>query len=248
MCVTIRTMHSKGAKRYMFKRISTGFILLFSALLLLGACSSESAEKEKTKDDGGIVATVNGEEILKKDYDNQLKATKSSYAQQGINVDELDSETKKRLEESVLDQLINQELLLQTARTEGVEVQQSEIDSEIDQLKSQFEDDKKFQEALKENSLTEETLRQQTQDRLLINKYIDHTIGDITVSEDEVKSIYEQYKEQAKSQGQELPEHDYDSIKPQMEQEAIAQKKNEKVSELLGNLRKDNEKNIKILG
>ncbi|WP_077212042.1 SurA N-terminal domain-containing protein [Bacillus dakarensis] len=232
----------------MFKRISTGFILLFSALFLLGACSSEGSETEKTEEAGGVVATVNGEEILKKDYDNRLKATKNSYAQQGINVDELDSKTKENLEKSVLDQLINQELLLQTAKTEGVAVQPSEIDTEIDQLKSQFEDDKKFQEALKENNLTEETLKQQTQEQLLINKYIDHTIGDITVSEEEIKSIYEQYKKQAESQGQELPDHDFETIKPQMEQEAIAQKKNEKVGELLENLRKSNEENIKVLG
>ena len=61
------------------------------------------------------------------------------------------------------------------------------------------------------------------------------------------KSTYKLYKKQIESQGQELPDQDFNTVKPQMEQQAIVQKKNEKIGELIESLRKTNEKNIKIL-
>ncbi|WP_428912345.1 SurA N-terminal domain-containing protein [Niallia sp. Krafla_26] len=227
----------------MFKRASMGFILISVLVFILGACSNESSKESKTE----TVATVNGEEILKKDYDKQLENSKAYFQQQGMNVDDLDNQAQEEFEQSVLDQLINTKLLLQTAQKEGVTIEQSEINAEVDKMKSQFEDTKKYQEALKENQLTEKNLKEEIKDQLTLTKFFDKRIGDITVSDDEVKSMYEQYKKQAESQGQERLEDDFESVKPQLEQQAIAQKKNEKITELIEGLRKDSEKNIKIL-
>ncbi|MCQ6275473.1 SurA N-terminal domain-containing protein [Bacillus sp. V3B] len=226
----------------MLKRISSFFILLGVTALILGACSSGNSGEGKTTKKSEIVATVNDNEILKEDYDNQLELTKASYEEQGLDLANLDS---KELEQSVLDQLINTELLLQTAQDKGISIKQSEIDSELNNIKSQFEDEEQYKEALEESMLTEETLEEQFRDQLLITEYIDSNIDDSSVSEDEVKAIYEQYKEQALSQQQEIP--DFETIKPQMEEQAIAQKKEQKVSELIEDLRKTNEKNIEIL-
>ena len=231
----------------MFKRISISLILISVMVFILGACSSEGLKADKSEKKAEMVATVNGEEILKKDYETQLKTSKAYFQQQGMNLEDLDSKTQEEFEQSVLDQLINTKLLLQTAQKEGITIEQSEITSEVDKMKSQYEDPKKYQEALKENQLTEETIKEEIRDQLILTKFFDKKIGEITVSEDEVKSTYEQYKKQIESQGQELPDQDFDTIKPQMEQQALAQKKNEKIGELIEGLRKTNKKNIKIL-
>jgi len=114
-------------------------------------------------------------------------------------------------------------------------------------MKSHYEDTMKYQEALKENQLTEETVKEEIRDQLILTKFIDNKIGKITVSEDEMQSTYKLYKKQIESQGQELPDQDFNTVKPQMEQQALVQKKNEKIGELIESLRKTNEKNIKIL-
>lgn len=220
----------------MFKKASKWFILLGIVTLILGACSGGNSSE--------VVATVNGEEILKTDYETELENTKNMYTQQGMNLDDLDDEMKEQVELSVLNQLVNTKLVLQTAQEDGVKIEQSEVEAEMDAIKSQFEDDAKFEEALKENKTTEEELEVQVKDQLTITKYLDTTIGKIDVTEDEVTVKYDEYKEALASQEQEA--EDLETIKPQLEQQIIAEKKSEKVNELIEELRTANEKNIEI--
>lgn len=204
--------------------------------LILGACSEDKSSE--------VVATVNGEEILKTDYETELENTKNMYTQQGMNLDDLDDEMKEQVELSVLNQLVNTKLVLQSAKEDGITVEQSELDSEMDAIKSQFEDDAKYEEKLKENKITEKELKVQVKNQLTITKYLDSTIGKIEVNEDEVTGKYEEYKKALESQKQE-PE-DFKTIKPQLEQQVTAEKKNEKVNKLIEDLRTKNEKNIDI--
>jgi sulfur carrier protein ThiS len=235
-------MLDKGADQKMGKRMSILFILMSVAVLVLGACSSDKAEEKNNKE---VVAKVNGENIPAEDYQKELESTKAMYAQQGMDFEEIDGEMKEQVERSVLDQLINTKLVLQSAENDGISVEQEEVDSEIGNVKGQFEDDKQFKAALEENKLTEEELTQQVREQLIITRYFDQNIGDISVSEDEMKVYYDQYKEQAESMEQEV--QDFETMKPELEQQAVAQKKNEKVSELIESLRADNEENIEIL-
>ncbi|MGM0902968.1 MAG: SurA N-terminal domain-containing protein [Bacillota bacterium] len=220
----------------MFKKASKWFILLGIVTLILGACSGGNSSE--------VVATVNGEEILKTDYETELENTKNMYTQQGMNLDDLDDEMKEQVELSVLNQLVNTKLVLQTAQEDGVAIEQSEVEAEMDAIKSQFEDDAKFEEALKENKTTEEELEVQVKDQLTITKYLDTTIGKIDVTEDEVTVKYDEYKEALASQEQEA--EDLETIKPQLEQQIMAEKKSEKVNKLIEELRTANEKNIEI--
>ncbi|MFS0639211.1 SurA N-terminal domain-containing protein [Mesobacillus foraminis] len=226
----------------MFKRISAWFIILGLAAIL-GACSSnEASDKNKEAKSEEAVATVNGKEILKSDYENSLKSAKATYEKQGI---EVDSKTEKEMETGVLDQLINTELVRQSAEAEDISIKQSQVNSELANIKSQFEDDAKYKEALKQNKVTEEELKKQVKQQMVITEYLEGAIGKVTVTEDEVKVIYDQYKAQTESQDQKAEK--FETVKPQLEQQAIAQKKNEKVNKFVEDLRKKNEENIKIL-
>lgn len=231
----------------MMKRIFTGIFLLSIAVLVLGACSKDSskgnAEQNKNKED--LVATVDGEGISKQQYEKELEATKASYEQQGMPADQMDSKMKAELEKSVLDQMVNAELLLQTAEKDGISVDQKEMDTELENIKSNFENDKQFEEALKKNKLTESDLKEQMKKQMMVTKYLDSKIGKVEVTEQEVQSLYDQYKQQAESQKQKPEE--LAKIKPQLEQQVLTQKKQEKTSKLVEEIRKVNEDNIKIL-
>lgn len=231
----------------MMKRIFTGIFLLSIAVLVLGACSKDSskgnAEQNKNKED--LVATVNGEGISKEKYEKELEATKASYEQQGMPADQMDSKMKAELEKSVLDQMVNAELLLQTAEKDGISVDQKEMDTELENIKSNFENDKQFEEALKKNKLTESDLKDQMKKQMMVTKYLDSKIGKVEVTEQEVQALYDQYKQQAESQKQKPEE--LAKIKPQLEQQVLTQKKQEKTNKLVEEIRKENEDNIKIL-
>lgn len=229
------------------KRIFTGIFLLSIAVLVLGACSKDSskgnAEQNKNKED--LVATVNGEGISKEKYEKELEATKASYEQQGMPADQMDSKMKAELEKSVLDQMVNAELLLQTAEKDGISVDQKEMDTELENIKSNFENDKQFEEALKKNKLTESDLKDQMKKQMMVTKYLDSKIGKVEVTEQEVQALYDQYKQQTESQKQKPEE--LAKIKPQLEQQVLTQKKQEKTNKLVEEIRKENEDNIKIL-
>ena len=224
----------------MKNRLAT-LLVLMTLALLLGACSNESTDKKENK----VVAKVNGESIKEDEYKNELELTSATYEQQGMSMDEMDAEMKDQVEAAVLDQLINTKLVLQTAEKDGIKIGEKQINEEMGKVKSQFEDDAEYKAALKENKLTEEKFNEQIKQQLTINAYLEQHIGEVKVSEEEVKGFYDQYKEQAAAAEQETPP--YEEIKPQLEEQVIAQKKTEKVNELIENLRKDNEKNIEVL-
>ncbi|ESU31812.1 hypothetical protein G3A_14540 [Bacillus sp. 17376] len=229
----------------MMKRILTGILLLSVAVLVLGACSNDSskgnAEKENKED---MVATVDGKGISKKDYEKELDVMKATYEQQGMPADQMDSKQKEELEKSVLDQMINAELLLQTAEKDGVSIEDKEVDAELEKIKTNFEDEKQFEEALKKNEMTEKELKSQLKKQMTVNKYLDSKIGEVEATDEEIQAMYDQYKQMAQAQKQEPEE--LEKIKPQLEQQVLSGKENEKISKLVEDLRKENEDKIEI--
>ncbi|MDQ0414787.1 SurA N-terminal domain-containing protein [Mesobacillus stamsii] len=230
----------------MMKRIFPGILLLSIAVLVLGACSNndstkQNAEKETT---GDVVATVDGKDISKKDYDKELESMKATYEQQGMTADQMDSKMLAELEQSVLDQMINAELLLQTAEKDGVSVEQKELDAELEKIKTNFADEKQYEDALKQNELTEKELMAQLKKQMTVIQYLDSKIGKVEASDEEIQAMYDQYKQQAEGQKQ-TPE-ELDKIKPELEQQILAQKKDEQTTKLVEQIRKDNEDKVKI--
>jgi hypothetical protein len=230
----------------MMKRIFTGILLLSIAVLVLGACSKDSSkgnvEKENKED---LVATVDGKGISKKEYNKELEGMKASYEQQGMPADQMDSKMKKELEKSVLDNMINAELLLQTAEKNGISTEQKEVDAELEKIKSNFEDEKKFEEALKKNKLTEKELKGQLKKQMTVTKYLDSKIGKVEATDQEVQVMYDQYKKQLESQKQQPEE--LEKIKPQLEQQVLSQKKDEQISKIVEKIRKENEDKVKVI-
>ncbi len=230
----------------MMKRIFSGILLLSIAVLVLGACSNndstkQNAEKETT---GDVVATVDGKDISKKDYDKELESMKATYEQQGMTADQMDSKMLAELEQSVLDQMINAELLLQAAEKDGVSVEQKELDAELEKIKTNFADEKQYEDALKQNELTEKELMAQLKKQMTVIQYLDSKIGKVEASDEEIQAMYDQYKQQAEGQKQ-TPE-ELDKIKPELEQQILAQKKDEQTTKLVEQIRKDNEDKVKI--
>lgn len=177
----------------MHNRVFFALILVLAAGVAFagGGQESESAEQaaqQPLSDD--LVATVNGVEISKEDYEEAVTQTQDRFAQQGQPVAEEELETFRA---DILDQLIAEELLYQEAQDQGLALEDGEVDSQIEQMRARFDNDEGWQQALETNGVTEEELRLQIERNGLIQQLIATAVpepGEVT--EEEVQTFYDE--------------------------------------------------------
>jgi peptidyl-prolyl cis-trans isomerase C len=154
----------------MFTRTATGVLLL--VLLFFSACSSS----------GGSIT------ITQEQLNDELDRLVAQYQSQGqpISAEQLD-----QMRGSLLNQMIERELLVAAAEADGQELSDEELDAEIDSVRAQFGSEEAFQEVIAQYGYTEERLRDEIGDAMLIQKYIDNVIlASIEVSDDEMLAFY----------------------------------------------------------
>jgi len=133
--------------------------LTFACVMGLAACSSDGVKLT-----GGTAATVNGEKIAEDEVTVTVESVRSqlgvtdeaSWAQWMIDNDY----TSEKVREEVLDGLIEQEVLRQGAKELGVTVEQSEVDEYVNSIKSSFESEEAWNEALAQAGMTEDEYRE----------------------------------------------------------------------------------------
>ena len=238
--------------------------LLITGLLLvaLAACGgNEDSSNDKKKDDtkteeqagdqkqkqpevdkvdaDKVVATVNGEEIKGEDFNALYSRSQMQYVQSGQEVpkDQLD-QMKKQVAES----MVGQELILQAAQDEGIKASDKQIEEELANVKEGFEDEKKFEEALKKSDMTKEELKKEIAKKVQSTQYIDKEIKVDEVTEKEMKDYYDKAKEQGSSE--DMPA--YEDVKPQIKEGLESEQKKKKTQELIDKLKKDADVKINV--
>ncbi|SES12820.1 SurA N-terminal domain-containing protein [Gracilibacillus ureilyticus] len=225
------------------------FLLSLALLLVLAACNSEDSqdtaeqteEEEQTEqktegspEEGQVssekqvepdktVAKVNGEEIKGEEY-NRLYPQVVSYLQQ-YGQDTSDSEAVK---EQVLNELVTQQLIIQDAKAEGIEVADEEVTSEMETIKEQYGED--YAGALEASGFTEESFQQQLAKDMLRVKYIETQL-DTDVSDEEVEEYYNELVANSEQEIGELSEVE-GQIKNALTQQKQQEQLQPKVEEL----------------
>ncbi|NMO96518.1 peptidyl-prolyl cis-trans isomerase [Paenibacillus lemnae] len=91
-----------------------------------------------------------------------------------------------------LDGLITEELLKQELGKKSIQISDDEITQEIESVKSMFPSEEQFNTALASSGMTMDDLKDQTKMQLELTKLL----GDkVNVTDDEVKQMYDQYKD-----------------------------------------------------
>lgn len=175
----------------------------------------EVSDKEKVNDDD-VVVNINDSGVKGTDYNIFYLQTKMQMQQFGQDIEDLDS-----IKEQTLDRLITQELLMQEAEKEGIEISDEEVNSELDEIKEQVGEN--FDDQVKEIGMNEESFKDQLSNELLISKYADEKIKTEEVSDDEAKEMYENLEQQ----NEEIA--DFDEIKDELKQSIEEQKKQEEL-------------------
>jgi len=242
-------------------------LLLITVLMVPTAALAQDTESNSEKpatqslnQGNQVVATVNGEEISSQQLAQQ--ANVNQILQQVSQVDQqlaqllASSEAGKtvleELQKAKLDSLIDNVLLEQAAAESDITLTQEEKNEIYEQQKSAIlqqnqMDEEQFLSILEQRGYeNEEAYKEEFSNnpQIKINKLIEEEVlADIEVSEEELKSAYEENKEAFEQSGQDAS---FEKLKPQLEQMLKQQQQSQAINKYLDKLREDAEieKNI----
>lgn len=168
----------------------------------------------------GLLAQVNGEGIQKVLFERRFEQTKNSYVARGATLEEKDTEIVRQ---QMLDNMINELLLLQYARKQGITVQDQLIEDEYQQVVAQFPSEEEFQKHLATQEATSEDVRSVIFVQLAVQQIIDLKVSEhpIEISEEEMRQVYDR----AVENGAEVPPFEEVTldIENQLRQQKIGQ-------------------------
>ncbi|HZH59888.1 MAG TPA: SurA N-terminal domain-containing protein [Metabacillus sp.] len=197
---------------------------------------SQQVDEKKT------VAIVNDKEILGSDYNSVLATIQGQMQQMGQ--DPTSKEAAEQVKNQTIDSLVGQTLLLQEADKKGYKASEADINKQLDETKKQFKTEKEFEAALKKSGMDMKTLETQIADDIKFKQYVEKELPAGEITDEEIQKTYDQYAEQGKSTGQEVPK--LEEVKPQIEQSLQQQKQQEKLAQQVEELKENAKIDIKI--
>ncbi|MDM5337240.1 SurA N-terminal domain-containing protein [Fictibacillus enclensis] len=193
-------------------------------------------------DDKKVVATVNDEKIIGKDYNMALSSSQMQMQQMGQDPSSKDA--AKQIKDQTVESLIGQSLILQDAEKKGYKASDKEVNDQLSQTKKQYKDEKKFAAALKQANLSESDLKGQIADGIASQKYIKKEVPADKVSDKEIQDYYNKYAKQSTGKDQKAPK--LEEVKPQIKQQLAQQKQQEKLVKKVQDLKKNAKIDVKI--
>ncbi|MEX0933839.1 MAG: SurA N-terminal domain-containing protein [Candidatus Paceibacterota bacterium] len=196
--------------------------------------SGEEANANET-----IVATVNGEEISRDDF-NALRA--QVIAGQGIDTESMTEQESEEFDTQLVDTLISQRLLQQAVSDSGIIITESQIDEQVNVIKGQFESEQAFNETLSSQGATLADLREQVRSELASQAYFNQEldISSLSASDEEIQVAYDEA-----TAGQENAPS-LEEVREQALQFVLQQKQQQLINELMQVLRSNAEIEIFI--
>ncbi|WP_156761153.1 SurA N-terminal domain-containing protein [Microbacterium karelineae] len=197
-----------------------------------------------------VVAVVNGEEIGLEEfstaYETQFQQAAMSQQQTGQEIDQ------DQLKQQVAELLINNRLLTQAATGAGIEPSDDDIEAILKDAAEQngMGSVEEVIEAFGEQGVSEEQVRRDAASQFQIDGYIEAETDIEPPSDEELREQYDAVVEQATSQGDgseeagEIPP--FKDVKDQLAQQAMTQKQNAAIEEILGELRESGEVEIRL--
>ena len=208
-----------------------------------GATSQEASapELEGIPD---VVAEVNGEEVTKDEfapiYQAQLEQATTQAEQMGGEAPD-----EAALQKQTADNLVDTELLAQEAEARGIEVSDEDVDAELTALaeQNQLGSAEELLAALEQQGTTEDQARAQLETQVMVEQLVTDEAGPAETTDKELRTLYRQAKQQQAQMGQqggqqqEIPP--YADVKPQLEEQAEADRVSTVAGTLVEELRKD---------
>lgn len=193
-------------------------LVLASGVIAMAGCGGV----KDPNDPAFVVAKGKGVVITRSDLES---AKKEYLTQSGVDIAQVPKEVIASLDQQVLDQKVTQALLLKEGEKIQIPDMDKQIDQRLQQLKSQFKDQAEFENRLKQVGFSEEKIRKDIRDQIIINEVFKKNIAEPQEpTKDEIEKFY---KENPKSFAQpKLVKASHVLVK--VEQNATSQEKAEK--------------------
>lgn len=152
-----------------------------------------------------VAATVNGKPITIEDYEREYKMqAQQAMAQYGEDFLMQKSPDGKQtmgeiMRQNTLDNLVRFEIYKQDAEEKGIKVTDKDVDAEYKKMVDMYGGEEKLQDALKENNLTVDQMREYMKTNLLMQQYQQKMLKELEPTEEELKKHYEGHKDEFKT-------------------------------------------------
>ena len=190
-------------------------------------------------EENDVFVRVNGEEILFTEFEDEFERSKNMVAQQyGIDLDsEQGAAMLPQIQQQAIQSLISQNVMLQEAKDQGIEVSDEDVEENIQGLTEQFGGEEGLEEAMEAENLDDESLRAFLRENLMIEKLMSQNLDmdSIEVTEEEKEEYYAQLEENWEEQEQESTPYEEveERIAQQLQQQKIQQLQVEYLEELM---------------
>ncbi|WP_052356900.1 peptidylprolyl isomerase [[Clostridium] dakarense] len=173
-------------------------IMAIAMSIMLGV--SVTACSSGTKDDD-VVATVNNKKITvgeyKKALDLNKQATESMY---GESIWDMEVEKGKKykdfFKDSVMEQMINTQILYEQAKKENLLPSKEDVDKKFKEFEKSIAENKAYKENMKKLGITNEDIKKEQEIGLAIQNYQDNFKKVTKISDEEIKKYYEDNKKE----------------------------------------------------
>lgn len=152
----------------------------------------------------GPVAKVNGDPIARDKFDAQMERTRARFQRAGR---EIAPALEKRLKENLIRKLVDEKLIAQKAKAEGVSVTQAEVDKKFGEHKGRFGNDKAFAAFLERTKQSEDDVRRDLKKNLLRDKLFDKLMEGDAVTEKDAQEYFTANKDKYKQREQVRASH-----------------------------------------
>src|SRR5665648_610471 len=166
--------------------VIAAFVL--SAFYGLGQYSSSGGQKRTY-----YIAEVNKSGITSDQLQSAFLKAISQYDEKTLS--SLDQSTILSFKKNILNQLIDYEIFYQQAQKEKIKISNDEIDLEIDKIKDNFSSPEEFNAALTANDTTLAQLKEDIKRQILINKVLEETKNQVTITDEELLEYYNENEE-----------------------------------------------------
>jgi peptidyl-prolyl cis-trans isomerase SurA len=160
------------------------------AAALLACAIASSCKRPETAPGPDVWAAVNGHEVQRAEVEKYYRSRVTTEAQTPSQEEGLS------LKLSILDELINNQILLERANKLNLIASDAEVEDKFTESKSPYTEDE-FQKKLKEAGLTVEDLKGDLRRQLSIQKLLNReVVAKITITDQDVRDFYEKNRAQ----------------------------------------------------
>jgi len=175
------------------KMLTKSSILFFSFLSFFCFLSTAVVPAGSAELIDRVVAVVNGEIVTQRQLEQEVFLIRR----------ELGLQDEERLRDVVLERVINERILVQEAKKEGITVNSQELEEVFSGIKGHLSDET-FEKMLREENLSLKEFRERLKRRILREKLIAYKLKEmdkkVKVDEEEIRNFYLKFKRYLKEE------------------------------------------------